>query len=215
MLLLFPGNLIDLQDSECKVSMPRISGTYKGECKKGLAHGRGIAQGIDSYEGEFRRGLPEGRGVYRWADGTFYEGYWKRGLREGAGKMIFPDSTITGFWKADKYAGKEEIKSYEILYSLYVARSTFTKSNSSLHQVKVRTTQAGGDNTTRSDFSMIYSSGDEFRMGNVNGIQNLSFPVTVKVTYVSWNMLHTVQYQVTFEFRINEPGCWDVNISTN
>jgi hypothetical protein len=197
------------------VLVPRLSGDYSGECRKGLAHGKGISKGIDTYEGEFRKGLPEGRGVYRWADGTFYEGFWKMGLREGAGKMFYSDSTITGFWKADKYTGKVDIKSYEVLYSLYVARSTFSRSGNTPLQVRVRTTQAGADNTTRSDFSMVYSSGDEFSMGNVNGIQNLTFPVDVKVTYVSWNMLHTVQYHVTFEFRINEPGSWDVNISTN
>ena len=82
-LIMLSGNLIYGQESDCKVILPRLSGTYKGECKNGFAHGNGLAQGIDRYEGEFRKGMPEGRGVYRWSDGTFYDGSWKKGLREG------------------------------------------------------------------------------------------------------------------------------------
>jgi len=212
MLLFFSGNLIYSQVSDCKVAMPRISGTYTGECKKGLAHGTGMAQGIDRYEGEFRKGLPQGRGVYRWADGTFYEGYWKMGLREGAGKMIFPDSTVTGYWKADKYVGKEDTKPYEILQTRYVARSTFSKTANSPSQVKVRLTMGGSPNVTVQDFSMVYTSGDEFRMGTVYGIQNVTFPINVRITYLTWNVMHTVQTNVTFEFKINQTGNWDVNI---
>jgi hypothetical protein len=38
------GQLID-----CKVISPDISGSYTGDCKHGLAHGKGIAQGKDRY----------------------------------------------------------------------------------------------------------------------------------------------------------------------
>jgi hypothetical protein len=212
MLLLFSVNPIYSQGSDCKVIVPRLSGTYAGECRKGLAHGQGMAQGIDRYEGEFRKGVPEGKGTYRWADGKIYDGYWRQGLRDGAGKMIYPDSTITGYWKADKYAGKEDIKSYKVLRSLYVARSTFTKTGDTPNQVKVKLTMGGAPNTTVQDFSMVYSSGEEFRMSNVYGIQNVTYPVTVLVTYLTWNVFHTIQTNITFEFQINEPGNWDVNI---
>lgn len=211
-MLLFSGNIIFSQESKCKVTVPRLSGTYSGECKKGLAHGRGIARGIDIYEGEFRKGLPEGRGIYRWAEGKFYEGYWRQGLREGAGKMVYPDSTITGYWKADKYVGKEDIKPYKVLRSLYVARSTFTKTSDTGNQIKIKLTMGGAPNTTIQDFSMVYSSGEEYKMSNVYGIQNVTYPITVLVTYLTWNVFHTVQTNITFEFQINEPGTWDVNI---
>lgn len=212
MLMLYSWNPGYSQVSDCQVVMPRISGTYTGECKNGQAHGKGIAQGIDRYEGEFRNGLPDGRGAYRWADGTFYEGYWKKGLREGAGKMISPDSTLTGYWKADRYIGKEDTKPYNVLRSLYVARSTFTKTSSTPNQVRVRLTIGGAPNTTVQDFSMVYSSGEEYRMSNSFGIQNVTYPVTVLVTYLTWNIFRSVQTNVTFEFVINEPGNWDVNI---
>jgi hypothetical protein len=213
LLIMLSGNLLYAQENDCKVLVPRISGIYTGECRKGLAHGSGIAQGIDKYEGEFRKGLPEGRGTYRWADGTFYDGYWKMGLREGVGKMIYrADSTLTGYWKADRYIGKENVKNYEVLNSRYVARSTFSKISDTPNQVKVRLTMGGAPNSAIQDFSMIYTSGDEFRMGTAYGIQNVTFPINVRITYLTWNVMHTVQTNVTFEFKINQPGNWDVNI---
>lgn len=213
LLALMAGNLLSAQHSDCKVLVPRISGTYQGECRKGLAQGKGVAHGIDSYEGEFRKGLPEGLGVYKWADGSYYEGYWKQGLRDGSGIMTFrPDSTLRGFWKADRYTGKEEIKPYQVIQSRYVARSSFSRTAKSPLQVKVKFTLGGMPNTTIQDFSMVYSSGEEFRMGTVYGIQNVTFPVNVRITYLTWNVMRTVRTNVTIEFNINEPGSWDVNI---
>ena len=44
----------------CKVLMKEISGSYSGECKKGLADGKGEAKGVDRYIGAFKKGLPDG-----------------------------------------------------------------------------------------------------------------------------------------------------------
>jgi len=212
-IILFSCYNLIAQVSDCQVLLPRLSGTYEGECKKGLAHGNGLAQGIDRYEGEFKNGYPEGRGTYRWADGTFYEGYWKKGLREGSGRMIYSsDSIITGHWKADKYTGKKDLKSYEIIQSRFVARTSFQKIANLPNQLKIKLTLGGAPNTSVQDFSMTYSSGDEFRPGNAYGIQNVTFPITVRLTYRTWNIFRTVQTDCTLEFRINEPGSWDVNV---
>jgi len=35
----------------CLVLKPQIANRYDGECKNGLAHGKGIASGLDRYEG--------------------------------------------------------------------------------------------------------------------------------------------------------------------
>jgi len=59
---------------------------------------------------------------------------------------------------------------------------------------------------------MTYSSGEEFRLGTAYGIQNVTYPLTVRMQYRTWNVMRTVMTDVTFEFRINEPGSWDVNI---
>jgi hypothetical protein len=206
------GNLIYAQD-KCNVVMPKLSGIYTGDCKKGLAHGKGMAKGIDSYEGEFRKGYPEGTGTYHWADGTSYEGSWKVGMRDGMGKMIYQDSIVEGYWKEDKYIGKKLIVPYEIINVRSVDRYSIIKSADSPNQVEIRITQGGADNTTISGPSLSYDNGSEFRMGNVFGIRNINFPITIKAVYSTWTQLHTVQYEVTFEFRINEPGLWKVVIA--
>lgn len=211
-LLLLCGSLIYAQTDECKVIKAEIAGTYTGDCKKGLAHGKGIAQGIDRYEGHFNKGLPSGTGTYRWANGVYYEGEWKNGLREGEGKMVYPDSVVKGFWKQDKYMGKKIIPPYQIINSLSVSRSTFTKTPEKSNRVKIRIMQGGQENISIEEFSLAYDSGSEYRSGNYYGIQDVTFPVSIKVKYRSWNQLMTSQYNVTFEFVINDPGSWDVAI---
>jgi hypothetical protein len=207
------GGYVYAQQSDCKVLLPAISGSYSGECKKGLAHGKGIAQGIDRYEGQFTKGIPNGRGTYKWANGNYYEGEWQKGMRHGAGKMVYPDSTVTGIWKNDEYAGKTDLPPYKITTSLNVSRSVIRKSISTANEIKISIMQGGVPNSTIEDFSLAFDSGQEFHMGNTYGIQNTSVPLYVKVTYLTWNVLHTVQLHVVFEFTINEPGTWDVMIS--
>jgi len=209
-LLFLFGSYVYAQKNECKVIKTEISGTYEGECKKGLAQGKGIARGIDMYEGQFIKGLPSGKGTYKWASGIYYEGEWKNGLREGEGKMVYPDSIVTGIWKKDKYVGKQQIAPYKIVRSISVARATIVKSNSNNDGVKIRIMQGGFDNLSIEDFSLAYDSGAEYRNGNYFGIENVKFPLSVKVMYRSWNQFKTSQYSVTFEFVINQPGDWDV-----
>jgi hypothetical protein len=211
--LLFPVNYIFAQQTDCKVLKPEIAGTYSGECKKGLAHGKGVAQGIDRYEGQFNKGLPNGKGTYKWASGVYFEGEWKEGVRDGNGKMVYSDSTITGIWKQDKYIGKKEGPPYSIIRSLSVARYTFTKTQDRNDAVKIRIMQTGQDNVTIEDFSMVYDSGTEYRSGNYYGIESVTFPLTVKVKYRAWNQLLTSQFTVIFEFVINDRGSWNVMIS--
>ncbi len=210
---LISGNILIAQEGACKVLLPRLTGTYTGDCRKGLAHGKGSATGIDRYEGEFRKGLPEGLGLYRWENGTYYEGYFKQGLREGSGRMVYgSDSVRTGYWRADRYIGEKETKRYEVLQSRFVARSAFVKTANTPNQVKIKLTLAGSPNTTVQDFSMSPSSGDEFRPGNAYGLQNVTFPVNIRLQYRTWNVMRTVQTDVTFEFIINEPGTWEVTV---
>jgi hypothetical protein len=209
-LMLITGSSLYAQSGDCKVSKTSISGSYTGDCKNGLAHGKGVAQGIDRYEGQFVKGLPSGTGTYSWANGVYYQGQWKKGMMEGEGKMVYPDSTVTGVWKEDKYIGKKVIPPYAILSSMSVARSTITKTKDGNNRVKIQIKQGGTDNMTVEDFSLAYDSGSEYRSGNYYGIENMKFPLTVKVKYRSWNPIRTSQYSVIFEFIINEPGSWDV-----
>ena len=135
------------QKSDCKVNIPEISESYTGDCRKGLAHGQGIASGIDQYEGRFVKGLPDGKGTYTWAQGNYYEGEWKKGLKEGYGKMVYGDSVVTGYWKKDQYQGEKQIAPYKITQSMNVSRATIKKSAGSVSGVRIKIMQGGIDNT--------------------------------------------------------------------
>jgi hypothetical protein len=210
---LFSGIPVYGQTGECIVKMPEISGKYTGGCKKGLAHGKGTAQGIDQYDGQFRKGLPSGTGKYTWSDGTYYEGEWKKGIREGKGKMVYKDSTVTGFWKNNIFIGVEQIQSYKITRSLNVMRSSIKKTNSTANGIRIKLMLGSVENTDITDLSLAYDSGQEYHSGSWIGIQNPLFPVGVKISYHTWNQLRTAQYYVIYEFTINEPGAWEVIIN--
>jgi hypothetical protein len=209
-LLLIIGSNLYAQTSDCKVNNSSISGSYTGGCKNGLASGKGVAQGIDRYEGQFEKGLPSGRGTYKWANGIYYEGQWKNGMREGEGKMVYPDSLISGFWKEDKYVGKKKLVPYEIISISSIARYTITKNADRNNTVKFRIKQGGLDNISIENFSMFFDSGSEYRSGNIYGIENISYPVIIKIKYRTWNQLMTAQSDVRFEIEIKEPGSWDI-----
>ena len=80
--------------TQCKVLKPEISGSYVGECKKGLADGLGEATGTDFYKGEFVKGWPEGKGTYLWTNGATYQGEWKKGMRDGIGTYLYKKNEI-------------------------------------------------------------------------------------------------------------------------
>jgi hypothetical protein len=96
----------------CKVEMLTLSGKYTGECKNGLANGKGEAAGVHRYVGTFKNGLPNDKGIYYFNDSVFYSGNFQDGVKEGKGESHylragFPDSIVSGFWSADDYRGKQ------------------------------------------------------------------------------------------------------------
>lgn len=98
----------------CKVMSNMLSQEYNGECKKGLAHGKGEAKGIHRYNGNFKDGLPNGNGIYYFSNDIFYTGSFQDGLKEGKGEMHYlkkdlSDSIIKGYWSGDEYRGKRYI----------------------------------------------------------------------------------------------------------
>jgi hypothetical protein len=212
-MVLVSYTCVQAQQSNCKVAMESISGSYSGKCKNGLAQGKGIAQGIDHYEGQFDKGRPEGMGIYTWSDGTYYDGQWKYGKKQGRGKMVYKDSVVTGYWKDDKFLGQKLIPPYQVTNTLSVPRYSLTKTSPAGNGLRIRILQGGSENSSIEDFSLAYDSGEEYRTGSLLGIQNVRFPVAVKVRYRAWNQFHTAQYNVIFEFTVNDPGTWDVMIS--
>lgn len=103
---------------------------------------------------------------------------------------------------------------YRIINSRYVTSSMIQRTSlNSNNGVRIKILQNGMVNYGIEDFSLAYDSGNEYRMGNIFGVENSRLPLYVKVTYRSWNTFHAVQFDVTYEFVIYSPGTWDVTIS--
>jgi hypothetical protein len=202
---------------ECKVLVPALDGDYDGKCKNGLAHGKGVARGIDTYTGTFRKGIPHGKGKYEWSTGEFYEGDWRNGLREGEGVYVFKinerDTTLAGLWEQDKYMGPKPEKP-KIMQKYNIDRVTFYRQGDG-GKVELEFYLAGAVNGSIENLSLVGSSGSEFSMGRTVGFQNVEFPFECKVIYRSFNTLMTVQRDCSLELKIFQPGSWQVKIYNN
>ncbi|MBJ6368938.1 MORN repeat-containing protein [Snuella sedimenti] len=102
-----------LSQSTCVVKLEAINQSYTGECKKGLANGKGEAYGIeDSYKGGFKKGLPHGYGTYKWGNGDSYTGEFSKGKMDGKGKLILKNESSgevaiqSGYFEKGIYLGK-------------------------------------------------------------------------------------------------------------
>ena len=198
---------VSLGQNECKVLVPEISENYEGKCKKGFAHGKGTASGIDNYTGRFVKGLPGGKGVYTWANGDIYTGYWEKGKRNGEGSFRFKindkDSLLSGIWEFDKYIGPIPEKP-KVKYKKSVERYTFSKLNDIYNKIEIQLMCNGMRNPTVSDLTIHASTGI---VSNLT-IEDIQYPVTVKIQYNTASKLNTYMYPVIFEFEISDPGEW-------
>ena len=205
---------VSAQES-CKVLKPGIDSIYNGKCKKGLAHGKGNAIGVDSYTGRFTNGLPNGKGTYTWANGDIYTGDWSAGERKGEGTLIIKleekDSIVTGIWENDKYMGPKPIAP-RVITKVGVDRFSFKLSGGAKDRVLIDILQNGTRNTSISSFLMSTSNGVENNIGQLVGYDYIEFPVTIRINYMTLNKLKSHEYQVIFEFEISEPGDWRVEI---
>jgi hypothetical protein len=198
----------------CQVALETIKGTYTGPCLNGKANGSGRAIGTDTYEGEFVNGLPEGKGMYTWKDGHYYIGQFKKGKMEGAGEMFYEsakgdDSTITGFWKKDKYVGLYE--------KAYIIHASTTRINKLECRASKKVT-AGSINITTGGVSFIPSISD---IAVITGqylnktTSNLSNGVIVRLQQMIFPFraifyLNNGEY---FEIQFNEEADYEVSLS--
>lgn len=199
----------------CKVLVPEIDSVYTGKCKKGFAHGKGMAIGIDSYYGKFSKGYPCGKGTYTWANGDTYTGSWKEGKRDGEGSLTLKlqdrDSILDGMWKEDRYMGKKP-KAPKVTHKVSIDRYSFKKTGGTKNRVLIDFLQNGMRNTTITNFTMSASNGIETDLGHSIGYDYIEFPVTIRVNYMTMNKLRSEEYQAIFEFEISEPGDWLLEI---
>jgi hypothetical protein len=203
-------SIISAQD-ECTVLLPRISITYNGSCKKGLADGQGEAIGADHYIGEFRKGYPDGFGTYKWQTGETYVGEWSQGLRNGKGEYTFKhmnrDSVLAGQWKNDKFIGAKAIAPYVIEYRNGIGRITCIRTGD---RPNVRYVFPRGGVT---NLLLQGSSGMENINTSFTGYEEVSFPFKGIVKFYAPNSWMTAMITCELRLTINQPGAWVVTIS--
>jgi len=139
---------LNAQDKLCKVIPQKLVGQYSGDCKYGLANGKGEAKGIDRYVGSFKDGQPNGKGRYYFEDTAYYEGNFQDGLKEGKGEMHYirkgrPDSTIKGHWSADMFRGLK-YSSYKLSTSSFFDRTEVIPSDHTGHTVTIEIATSSG-----------------------------------------------------------------------
>ncbi len=201
----------------CKVLKPEISLNYSGECKDGLAHGRGEATGIDFYKGMFRKGLPHGVGTYEWSTGEFYEGSWKNGLRHGQGTYYFfspagNDTLVTGKWVKDKFVErKKEDPEYKIIYKYNIGRINVIRTGDG-EQIWLKILRNGAV-VAVSNLMLIGDSGNTRIEGYFTGFERCSFPFAGKITFQVPNDFSAVILSVELQFEVYKPGRYEVHIS--
>lgn len=201
----------------CKVLKQSIAESYVGKCKKGLAHGKGVAKGIDKYEGSFKNGLPHGKGKYIWSNGDVYEGYWKEGLRDGEGSFSFKkggiDSVKYGIWENDLFRNKIIPSPYVIKTSLGIARNSVLRLMAG-EKVYVVFKQNGMANHNVMNLQYIQSSGSLFRNTESRlEFENVHFPFTIQVKYRFSMPLSGKSADAEFEVEIREPGIWEITLN--
>ncbi len=204
------------ENQECKVLVPELKGEYLGGCKKGLAHGDGIAKGMDKYEGKFKRGLPHGKGTYIWNNGDIYEGQWIEGMREGNGSMKTVidgvDTVLAGYWEEDEFIGVREHKSpYRIGTRRNIDRVSFLKRNDGGNTVYIKI-RRGGQEIYPLTFMMVANSGNQFDMTTSRGYDQITFPFKCRLDFTAYSKNGTYVYDYVLEFEVFEGGVWDVNI---
>lgn len=218
-MLLKWGLFISYSQDSCKVLKPEISEKYNGGCKKGLAQGKGIAEGIDKYEGNFRKGLPDGNGKYIWANGDVYNGEWKSGMRNGEGGYTFKvngkDSIRYGIWENDTFIKIAIPNPYKIYSSRNVDRYTITKTGDG-NKITLELKMLGKDNLNVSNFDFFADNGNYREVGKYYTYENVKFPVVLKINYVTngkidFSPQNTIA--AVFEVTINEPGDWEITLN--
>lgn len=203
--------------SDCKVYPSKITDHYTGECKKGLAHGIGKAEGIDIYEGKFKKGYPHGEGTYTWKNGDVYIGEFERGRKEGEGKLSFTthgkDTTIIGYWRSDEYIGLVYEAPYKVLEKVSIERISFNHAESDRDEITIMFYQNGVRNNGVSN-KMIQNTNGNYQTEGSSWVRfyNIELPFEGKITYQTQNKLKTSTVYCSFGFKISQKGKWEIRI---
>jgi len=208
--------LVSAQQNKCKVLLEPISEKYEGECKKGLAHGKGIAVGIDNYEGNFRKGLPHGKGKYTWSNGEYYEGDWKNGQRHGLGILyVSPgvkETALEGKWVNDEFIKKvSTVKPYKVTYKNNIGRVSFSRMGEG-NIIRFKFSR-NGTLINPNNITLWGSSGSETVTLSYLGFQGMEYPFEGNIKFTAPNDFNAATLRSELRFEIIQPGAWDITIT--
>ncbi len=224
-----------LSPNECEVLMPGLEGTYEGECRRGRAHGTGVAEGRDRYEGEFRRGWPHGEGKYTWANGDVYQGEWRNGRREGQGTYEWvtgevyegewkqdmrhgqgeysffendSDTTLTGRWVDDEFREGREEREWREVHNRTIDRyRVIERGEGNMIMVRMRTF----DGSEVYNLRIEGDSGHRITISDMTGLAEVDFPTRVIIRYTTWNRMRTALVDASLELEFNKAAEWEVS----
>ncbi len=218
-LIIAYGNKVTYSQEQgtCKVLLKEISGTYKGDCKDGLANGKGTATGEDKYTGQFKNGLPDGKGKYSYKNGNSFKGTWVNGLKEGRGTYIYyVDGKINmmeGYWKNDEYVGPDDPDLfYRVTNQSGISHYTIKKVEGKMDKVTI-TFIAAMTSYVPSDLKVNVSTGKLGREAKNVAISQYSLPMHCEVHY-SFLSSGGI-WQCFFYFDILKPGSYEIVLNND
>lgn len=207
--------------------MKELAGTYVGECKNGLANGKGEAKGNHHYTGSFKQGLPNGAGIYYYSDYQFYDGIFQNGIKEGKGEMHYinklrPDSVVKGYWSGDEYRGNK--------YTTYTFTSTElfdqtdispSKDNGNTVTIEIGTTSGSPNGAPNSSVNYVLLLRDIVSpTGSIKTIKSKyetafkSF-VTLEIFSFPCTLFGTLSDNQTFEIELYKAANWKIRFYKN
>jgi hypothetical protein len=206
-------SLLPAQQQQCEVKLNQLQGEYSGQCRKGLAHGSGVAIGEDQYGGQFRNGLPHGEGVYTWSNGDIFEGNFRRGLPHGKGKLtriIDGEQVImTGTWRNGEYVEPQSRqRKYQVDRQRSIDHVRITQTGQG-QQVRVKIWRSGSP-LRYSNLRVINSSGNQVLQGQDIVFEHVTFPFTFSLFYSVTNKMRTSGMDCELQVTIIEEGNWEV-----
>lgn len=221
------------QDSTafCKVLTKGLSGRYTGECKKGLAHGKGEATGIQHYIGNFKYGLPDGKGIYYYNDSVYHEGSFQAGIKEGKGEAHFirkglPDSIVKGYWSGDLYRGKRYI-TYDFDGEHLFDRSEISPSEQIGNTLTIVLSSTSGSPNGAANSFLLGGPGFNLSVANITALNGefilkrsgydgaYQTSVTYELSKFPIRLLVTLSNNRTFYLELYKAATWTVRLFNN
>ena len=232
LILLMITNFAYAQDNSktCKVFTVNLSGSYKGDCKNGVAEGQGEATGLQRYNGSFKDGKPNGAGVYYYDESTYHAGFFLDGQKEGKGETHYirngkQDSILKGYWSGNVFRGKK-YTTYAFNGGTFFDRYEITATPQSGRTISFEiSTTSGSPTGVPSDFQG--KPGYVLRLkdlnaGNTSIVRLLSTLETPTKFHVAYDietfpvvLYGTMSNGDVFKLELFKPASWNVRLYTN